>query len=100
MLIEAIAVIAAVLFTGAAIYINVAEQPARLALPDAAMLAQWQASYRRAAPMQAGLALAGGSAVSVFPCPCPISVSTRRATTARRRRRVHVDVVSAVATGR
>ena len=41
-------------------YVNVAEQPARLALTDAPMLAQWQASYPRAAMMQASLAIVGG----------------------------------------
>ena len=60
MLAAYLATIVATLFTGAAIYVNVAEQPARLALPDGPMLAQWQASYPRAAPMQAGLALIGG----------------------------------------
>jgi Domain of unknown function (DUF1772) len=60
MLIGHLALVAAALFTGAAIYVNVAEQPARLSLPDAATLAQWQASYPRAATMQAGLALVGG----------------------------------------
>jgi Anthrone oxygenase len=60
MLLGHLAIIVAALFAGAAIYVNVAEQPARLALPDAAMLIQWQRSYANAAKMQAGLALLGG----------------------------------------
>jgi Domain of unknown function (DUF1772) len=52
-----LALITAGLFAGAAIFVNVAEQPARLALDDRALLLEWQRSYTYAAPMQSGLAL-------------------------------------------
>ena len=61
MLVGQLAFLAAALFAGAALYVSVAEHPARLAAGEAAGLAQWKPSYRRAKLLQGALALIGGA---------------------------------------
>lgn len=62
MIISLVALLSATLFTGAAFYITLVEHPARLGLGDGPMLQQWQPSYKRALPIQSGLAVIGGLA--------------------------------------
>lgn len=56
---EFVATLSAALFCGAAIYINLAEHPARMACDTMTAATVWEPSYKRATLMQASLAILG-----------------------------------------
>jgi uncharacterized membrane protein len=60
-LLECVAMVATGLFAGAAVYISLVEHPARVSCGPAVAVTEFAPSYRRAAVMQASLAVVGAA---------------------------------------
>lgn len=58
-IIEVLATLACGIFTGAAIYVTLVEQPARLSCGAKLAITEWRPSYKRGTAMQASLAVCG-----------------------------------------
>jgi len=56
---EILATLAAAVFFGAALYVNLVEQPARLSLGTQLAVTEWRPSYKRGTRLQAAMALIG-----------------------------------------
>ncbi len=56
---EILATLTCGIFSGAALYVNLVEQPARLSCGIAIAVTEWRPSYKRGAIMQASLAIVG-----------------------------------------
>jgi anthrone oxygenase-like protein len=56
---QILAILACGIFTGAAIYVNLVEHPARMSCGISVAVREWAPSYKRGAAMQAPLAVSG-----------------------------------------
>jgi len=65
MILQAVATLAAGTFFGAAVYVNLVEQPARISCGVPLAVTEWRPSYKRGTLLQAPLALIGSLAALI-----------------------------------